>query len=88
MSTAFTDIFSVMTNTQCRMARAALRWSLKDLAERSHVNHVTINRFETGQADSNPATVAALRRALEDGGIEFIEQNGMGAGVRMRERDR
>jgi transcriptional regulator with XRE-family HTH domain len=66
------------------MARAALEWSLKDLAERSQVNHVTINRFEKGQAESNPSTLAALARALEAAGIEFIADNGGGAGVRMR----
>ena len=66
------------------MARAALEWSLKDLAERSQVNHVTINRFEKGQAESNPSTLAALGRALEAAGIEFIADNGGGAGVRMR----
>jgi transcriptional regulator with XRE-family HTH domain len=74
----------MLTRTQCRMARAALEWSLKDLAERSQVNHVTINRFEKGQAESNPSTLAALARALEAAGIEFIADNGGGAGVRMR----
>ncbi len=66
------------------MARAALQWSLKDLAERSRVNHVTINRFEIGQAASNPSTLAALRSALEAAGVEFIPENGDGAGVRLR----
>jgi transcriptional regulator with XRE-family HTH domain len=66
------------------MARAALEWSLKDLAERSQVNHVTINRFEKGQVESNPSTLAALQRALEAAGVEFISENGGGAGVRMR----
>jgi transcriptional regulator with XRE-family HTH domain len=66
------------------MARAALKWSLKDLAERSRVNHVTINRFETGFASSNPSTLSALRRALEAAGVEFIDENGGGAGVRLK----
>jgi transcriptional regulator with XRE-family HTH domain len=66
------------------MARAALEWSLKDLAERSQVNRATINRFETGQSESNPSTLASLRRALEGAGVEFIAENGGGAGVRMR----
>ena len=65
------------------MARAALHWSLKELAGRSMVSHVTINRFENGQAESNPANVAAMRRALEAAGVEFIPENGGGAGVRM-----
>ncbi len=66
------------------MARAALQWNLKDLAERSRVNHVTINRFETGQAASNPSTLMALRTALEAAGVVFIAENGGGAGVRLR----
>lgn len=85
MSIAFADIISAMiTPTQCRMARAALQWNLKDLAERSRVNHVTINRFEMGQAASNPSTLAAIRAALETAGVEFIPENGGGAGVRLR----
>jgi transcriptional regulator with XRE-family HTH domain len=85
MSIASADIVSVViTPPQCRMARAALQWSLKDLAERSRVNHVTINRFETGQAASNPSTRMALRIALEAAGVVFIAENGGGAGVRLR----
>jgi transcriptional regulator with XRE-family HTH domain len=74
----------VLTKTQCRMARAALDWTLRELAARSQVNHVTINRFEKGQAESNPSTLAALRRAFEAAGAEFIAENGGGAGVRLR----
>jgi transcriptional regulator with XRE-family HTH domain len=60
------------------MARAALQWSLKDLAARSRVNHVTINRFEIGQAASNPSTLTAIRTALEAAGVVFIAENGAG----------
>ncbi len=74
----------MITPSQSRMARAALQWSLKDLAERSRVNHVTINRFEIGQAVSNPSTLAALRAALEAAGVEFIPENGGGPGVSLR----
>jgi transcriptional regulator with XRE-family HTH domain len=89
MSIAFADNISAMiTPAQCRMARAALQWSLRDLAERSQVNHVTINRFEIGQAASNPSTLAAIRQALEAAGVEFIAENGGGAGVRLRKTDR
>jgi transcriptional regulator with XRE-family HTH domain len=66
------------------MARAALQWTLKDLAKRSRVGHVTINRFEIGQAASNPSTLAALQHAIEAAGVEFIPENGGGAGVRLR----
>lgn len=82
---AFDDIIIAMiTSSQCRMARAALQWSLKDLSEKSKVSHVTINRFENGQATSNPSTLAALKGVLEAAGIVFVDQNGGGPGVRLR----
>jgi transcriptional regulator with XRE-family HTH domain len=85
MSIAFADIIGDMiTPAQCRMARAALQWSLRDLAGNSQVNHVTINRFEIGHAASNRSTLAAIRAALEAAGVEFIPENGGGAGVRLR----
>lgn len=76
----------MLTPEQSRMGRAAIRWTVRDLAEKSQVGVTTINRFETGQAESNPATLAALRRALEAAGIEFIEENGGGVGVRLKAR--
>ena len=76
----------MLTPGQSRMGRAALRWTVRDLSERAQVGVTTINRFETGLAESNPATLAAMRRALETAGVEFIPENGGGAGVRMRER--
>ncbi len=76
----------MLTPEQSRMGRAAIRWTVRDLAEKSQVGVTTINRFETGQAESNPATLAALRRALEVAGVEFIEENGGGVGVRLKAR--
>ncbi len=67
-----------------QQSHAALQWSLRDLSERSKVNHVTISRFETGQAESNHSTLTALRAALEAAGVEFIPGNGGGPGVRLR----
>ena len=58
------------------------------LAERSKIGVATIKRAEgiDGEVKMTAANVAAVRRALESGGIEFIDQNGMGPGVRLRER--
>lgn len=61
-----------MNVTQCRMARAALGWSLDELAAASGVARRTIARFEAGkpiQADN----AAALRQALEKAGIVFVD---------------
>jgi len=68
---------------QCRMARAALNLGVRDLAELALVSPNTITRFERGE-ELQPRTVQAIRIALEKSGIEFIPENGTGAGVRLK----
>jgi hypothetical protein len=67
-----------------------LRWSAEELSHQSSVSLRTIRRAEL--ADEAPTmTVAnsvAVRRALENAGIEFIDENGGGPGVRLRKRSR
>ena len=55
------------------MARAALGWNMKDLAERSAVSANTIDRFENGRNAPIPATLMALRHAFEAAGVRFTE---------------
>ena len=64
------------------MARAALRWSVKDLSVRSQVGTATIQRFEADQSSPVPATRAVLRQAFEAAGVEFT--NGDRPGVRLK----
>ena len=69
-----------------RAARTLLRWTALDLAKASKVGLATIRRAEVVDGDI-PVTLpneAAIRRALENAGIEFIENNGGGEGVRFR----
>lgn len=68
------------------MARAALNWSLADLAKASAVHRNTISNFETGRFLGSAAALDAIRGALELAGVEFIEENGKGPGVRLRDR--
>jgi hypothetical protein len=70
---------------QLRAARALLRWSALDLAKASKVGVATIRRVEVidGEITVTPANEAALRNALEQAGVEFIDENGGGAGVRL-----
>lgn len=72
-----------MNATQCRMARAALALGVRDLAKLASVSPDTIARLERGE-DLRESTVAAIRAALEAAGVEFIPENGGGAGVRLR----
>jgi hypothetical protein len=75
-----------LISAQIRAARALVRWSAEDLARESAVSVATIRRAElTGEETlMNVANDLAIRRALEAAGIEFIDENGGGPGVRLR----
>lgn len=72
-----------MKPEQLRMARAALKWSVRDLAEKSGVTANTISRIENG-SDTRNSTLTAIRNALESNNIQFIPENGGGVGVRLK----
>jgi len=79
-----------LTASQIRAARALLRWSAEDLAERSAVGVATIRRAEVSE-DETSLTIpndSAIRTSLEAAGVEFIDENGGGPGVRLRKRQR
>jgi predicted transcriptional regulator len=78
----------ILSSELLRAARALLRWEQRDLAAASSVSLPTIKRLESkpGIMAAHLSTVAALRKALETAGIEFIEENGGGPGVRLRKR--
>ncbi|MBR1156881.1 helix-turn-helix domain-containing protein [Bradyrhizobium sp. JYMT SZCCT0428] len=70
---------------QLRAARALLGWSQAELASRASLSLPTVKRVEGGFGP-NVSEEARLRlqQALESAGIEFLEENGAGAGVRFR----
>jgi len=70
---------------QCRMARAALGLGVRELAAAAKVSIDTIARFERGE-ELKERTVEAIQRTLEAAGVEFIDENGGGPGVRLRHR--
>jgi ribosome-binding protein aMBF1 (putative translation factor) len=79
-----------LTASQIRAARALLRWSAEDLAQRSAVGVATIRRAEVTE-DKTSLTIpnnSAIRTSLEIAGVEFIDENGGGPGVRLRKRQR
>jgi hypothetical protein len=65
-----------------------LRWEQKDLAGASGVSLPSIKRLETqpGSLSAQDRTIEAIARALEKAGVEFISENGGGAGVRLAKR--
>jgi transcriptional regulator with XRE-family HTH domain len=76
----------VLTSAQIRAARSLIKWTAEDLARQSSVSLRTIRRAELADHDTSMtiANELALRRALEAAGVEFIEENGGGPGVRLR----
>ena len=73
---------------QCRAARSLLSWSQQELAQRARVGVVTIHQLETWISQPRRATLEVIRRAFESAGVEFIDENGGGLGVRLRKRQR
>lgn len=72
-----------MNATQCKMARAATGLGVRDLAKLASVSPDTVARLERGET-IRETTTAAIRAALEQAGVEFIAENGGGAGVRLK----
>ena len=72
---------------QIRAARALLRWAAADLVRESGVSLATIHRAESvdGKTTMTFANASAIRRALENAGVEFIEENGGGPGARLKQ---
>ena len=75
-----------LTSAQIRAARALVRWSAEDLAKEAALGLATIRRAENADAETSMtnANDLAVRRALESAGVEFIDENGGGAGVRLK----
>jgi hypothetical protein len=58
------------------------------LAKKARVGVVTVHQLETGISEPRRATLEVIRRAFETAGIEFIDENGGGPGVRRPKRRR
>jgi transcriptional regulator with XRE-family HTH domain len=74
-----------MKAIQVKMARAAVGWGVRELAKRAGLTANTVTRIENG-ADAKQSTMDRLQEALETAGVEFIDENGGGPGVRLQKR--
>jgi transcriptional regulator with XRE-family HTH domain len=74
-----------INTAQVRAARALLDWNQADLAAAAEISLPTVKRYEAGMRTPIPPILAAIRRALETAGIEFVPpKSGKGVGVRLR----
>ncbi len=76
----------MITSDQIRAARSLLRWTGKELAEKSGVGFSTLMRLESeeGVPNAQAKTLESLRKAFEEAGIEFIGTPDSQAGVRWK----
>ena len=65
-----------------------IEWSRQRLAEAANVAERTLIDFERGARQPYDRTLADIRRALEQAGIIFIDENDEGPGVRFRKSGR
>lgn len=76
----------ILTGEQLRAARAMVRMEQSELAASADVSVETVKRLErtVGGISANTGTAAAIQKALEAAGVDFIPENGGGPGVRLR----
>jgi transcriptional regulator with XRE-family HTH domain len=74
-----------MKAVQVKMARAAVGLGVRELAKRAGLTANTVTRIENG-ADAKQSTMDRLQQALEAAGVQFIDENGGGPGVRLQKR--
>jgi len=75
----------LITSDQIRAARAMLRWSGKDLAEKAGLGFSTLMRLESleGVPSTHAKTLESIEKAFDQAGIEFIGTPDDGPGVRL-----
>ena len=78
-------MLKLMTPSQSRAARALINLTQPKLAEAAGVGLSTVVDFEKSRRAISADAQAAIQRALEDAGVEFIAENGGGPGVRFAE---
>jgi predicted transcriptional regulator len=77
-------VIDMITSRQIRAARALLGWSQQQLADKAIVSLNAVARLENGLVDSRISTVQSVQKALVKAGIEFLDADQKGEGVRLK----
>ena len=83
-----TKIVEQITPSQCRAGRALLEITQTELAKSAGLGLSTVVDFEKRRREVSPDAIQTISQTLADAGVEFIEENGGGPGVRLRKRQR
>lgn len=78
----------MVTPEQCRAARGLLDWSQQELATRAGIGIVTVRQLEASTIEPRRSTQTVVKQAFENAGVELIDENGGGTGVRLRDRQK
>jgi transcriptional regulator with XRE-family HTH domain len=81
VSTKIVEFFSA---GQCRAARGLIDLTQSELAEKASLGLSTIVDFERSRRQISNEAIGAIRKALENLGVQFIDENGGGPGVRLK----
>ncbi len=74
----------IISRAQCRAARAALGWSQSDLSAASDAGLSTVRGFENGGRHPTKNNLKAIRIALQEAGVTFLDYDGHGRGIRVK----
>lgn len=77
----------MILSSQVRAAKALLRWSGEELASKAGVSLSTVRRVESSDGipeSQNIKTIIAIKKALEEAGVEFIGSPDDRPGVRLK----
>jgi transcriptional regulator with XRE-family HTH domain len=67
----------MVTSAQIRAARGLLKWTQANLAHRAALSTVTLNMIENETVMPRAGTLESIQRALEQGGVEFLDASGV-----------
>lgn len=76
----------ILLPEQCRAARGLLNWTQAELASNAGVSRSTVRDYEGGRHDLHRSTMALLIQAFEKAGVELLDSEQAGPGVRLRHR--
>ena len=77
-----------ISSAQSRAGRALLEMTQTELAQLAQLGLSTVVDFERQRRQVSPEAIEAIRDALKRAGVEFIDENGGGPGVRLRKHQR